>query len=308
MRRPTTALSALAPALAALLLAGCASSADEPATQPLAEPTVTVTPRVAEPGEAHSHGEGIGDGSTDAAGGYRMVDLRVPRFSGSPGELSFRVLDAGGEPLRDYTEQQTKALHLYVVREDLQDFRHVHPVLGEDGTWRARVNLAGSGRYRAIAEFAPADGGVAEGEHVLLGATATVPGGWTPEPVTATSTGSDGALEVSTDAELAGGPEGRLELRLRDPESADGSDGSEGPAEGAPQLESYLGTSAHVTGFDVETGAVTHLHPLGEPETDGAETVLELHTDIEGRGQVLFFVQVRRAGFVHTVPVTTTVV
>lgn len=297
MRRPTSLIPA---ALVSLLLAGCASSGDEPAAQPPAEPTVTVTPRVAEPGETHSHGEGIGDGTTAEAAGYRMSDLRVPRFSGSPGELSFTIRDAEGQPLRDYTEQQTKLLHLYVVREDLQDFRHVHPVLDDDGTWRARVNLAGSGRYRAIAEFAPADGGVDEGEHVLLGATATVPGGWTPEPVTATSTGSDGALEVSTDAELASGPEGSLELRLSDPEGPDDS--------AAPQLDSYLGTSAHVTGFDVETGAVTHLHPLGTPETDGAQTVLELHTEIEDPGQVLFFVQVRRAGFVHTVPVTTTVV
>ena len=293
MRRATALLGTC---LTGLLLAGCAGSDAEPAAQPLEQPTVTVTPRVAGPGDAHSH-ESVGDGTAAAAGGYRMVDLRVPRFSGSPGELSFRILDADGEPLRDYTEQQTKTLHLYVVREDLQDFRHVHPVLGEDGTWRAQVNLASSGRYRAIAEFVPADGGAPEGEQVLLGAAATVPGGWTPQQVEATSTGSDGVLEVSTDAEVERGGEGRLALRVR------GAD-----AESAPTLGSYLGTSAHATGFDLATGAVTHLHPVGSPVTDGDAAVLELHTDLERPGRMLFFVQVRVDGIVHTVPVATTVV
>lgn len=298
MRRATSVpRTLLGTGLAALLVAGCGSSPDEPAAQPLEQPTVTVTPRVAEPGETHSHGEGIGDGTTAQAGGYRMVDLRVPRFSGTPGQLSFRILDEDGEPLRDYTEQQTQALHLYVVREDLQDFRHLHPVLDDDGTWRAQVNLAASGRYRAIAEFVPADGAAEAGEQVLLGATATVPGGWTPQQVEATSTGSDGVVEVTTADEVERGSQGRLELAVRTVEG-----------ESAPALGTYLGTSAHATGFDLATGAVTHLHPVGSPESDGDAAVLELHTDLERAGRMLFFVQVRVDGLVHTVPVATSVV
>lgn len=46
-----------------------------------------------------------------------------------------------------------------------------------------------------------------------------------------------------------------MRIRLSDPDG------------GAPALGEYLGTSAHLTGFHVGSGAAVHMHPLGAPST-----------------------------------------
>ena len=69
-------------------------------------------------------------------------------------------------------------------------------------------------------------------------------------------------------------------------------------------LGDYLGAGAHVTGFHVDTGAVAHLHPLGQPEVAEDATRLRFHTEFEQEGTYRAFVQVRVAGLLETVPIT----
>ena len=68
---------------------------------------------------------------------------RLPRSAGQVGEVSFRILDRAGDPVTEYVEEQTKLLHLYVVRGDYGVFRHLHPTLGEDGRWRVVAEAFG---------------------------------------------------------------------------------------------------------------------------------------------------------------------
>lgn len=280
--------------MVALALGGC-SGDDE--TPPADDDRVVLEP--AAPGEGHTHAPGaqpatVGDGTTAAAGGYRLVDVRLPTYTGQPGPMSFRIVDPSGRPLTKYTEEQTKLLHLYVVREDLQEFRHLHPTLAKDGTWSTRVNLGQPGSYRVLAEFTP--GTSPDGDHVVLGETVAVPGRWQPAPPEPGTTDDDGLVEVSAPETVESGADQRMTLTVR---AVDG---------GAPTLGTYLGSYAHLTGFAQESGGFVHVHQLGAPEdgSDGAELVF--HTDFRDPGRYLLFVQVRLDGFVHTVPVTTTVV
>jgi hypothetical protein len=292
----TTARQRVAGGLVAALtigvLAACGGD-DEPPRDP---DRVVLNP--AEPGDDHAHAaEGdtatVGDGTTASAGGYSLADLRLPQRAGEPGDLSFRIVDAGGEPLLSYAEEQTKLLHLYVVRNDLQDFRHLHPTLADDGTWTARVNLAGPGAYRVLAEFSP--GTDQEGGHVVLGRSDIVPGTWTPEQAPAATTGDDGIVQVAAPETVRSGPDQQMTLTITDAQG------------GTPALGTFLGTYAHVTGFNVETGEFAHAHPFGEPESGENGTELTFHTGFAVPGRYVFFVQVRVDGFVHTVPVTSTV-
>ena len=73
------------------------------------------------------------------------------------------------------------------------------------------------------------------------------------------------------------------------------------------ELGTYLGSFGHVTGFDRDTGAMVHLHPLDDPEVTAAGTELSFHTDIPQPGDYRLFVQVRVDRFVHIVPVELTV-
>jgi hypothetical protein len=285
--------SSVSLALVLGLLAACGGDDEPPPPDP---DRVVLAP--ADPEDGHSHASSgaaatVGDGTTPSAGGFSMVDVRLPRRTGQPGDLSFRIVDSGGAPLLDYTEEQTKPLHLYVVRNDLQDFRHLHPTLADDGTWSARVDLAGPGSYRVLAEFSP--GTDPDGRHVVLGRTDIVPGSWSPERVSATTTGDDGIVSVQAPETVASGPDQRMSLTVTDSEGR------------APALGSFLGTYAHLTGFDVETGTFAHAHPFGEPEVGDDGTTLTFHTEFAAPGRYVFFVQVRVDGFVHTVPVSSTV-
>ncbi len=270
----------------ALLVPLAACSDDEPADPD----RIVLSPA---DGPPHTHDTYLGDGTTSSAGGYAMTDLTFPERAPGPAELSFVLRDPQGEPVTDYVEEQTKLLHLYVVRDDYQDFRHLHPVLADDGTWTARVDLGTPGRYRVVAEFRPE--AQEDGAHVILGEETLVPGDWRPETVETATTASDGLVTVE-------GPE-RLNAGVDEGFTMTVSDGERGVL----NLGTYLGSYAHLTGFDVDTGAFVHAHPLGAPEVTDEGSDLQFHTVIEQPGDYRFFVQVRVDGFVHTVPVSTTV-
>lgn len=275
------------PALLAGTLAACS---DDP-------PPVDPGRQVLSPGDGtpHTHDTFVGDGTTADAGGYRLADLTFPKVSREPADLSFRILDSRGAAVTAYTEEQTKLLHLYVVRDDLSEFRHLHPVLGDDGTWTARVDLADPGAYRVVAEFVPDDAGNPDGDHVILGQRALLSGTAAATPDAPGREGSDGVVTITAPEALPAGQDTQFDLTV--------SDGSGGVL----NLGTYLGSYAHLTGFDVATGAFVHAHPLGAPEVTADGSVLTFHTALGTPGTYRFFVQVRVDGFVHTVPLQTTV-
>ncbi len=293
--------SALALALAACSggSGGSGGSGDEPAP-PDGDRIVLSPPS---PGAEHTHAPGqehggppLGDGLSATAGGYRMSDVTLPAVGG-PGEMSFRIEDPDGAVLRDYVEEQTKLLHLYVVRADLSDFRHLHPTLGDDGTWRTRVDLGEPGAWRVVAELTP--GGTTQA--VVLGTTVAVGEGEdvpVPDGEEAAS-GDDGVVRVRMLAPGEVSDNGRLRLAVTD-------------LDGAPlTLGSYLGASAHLTGFSFGEGAAggfVHVHPYGAPEVTDDGTVLTFHTTFTEPGTYRMFVQVRVDGLLHQLAVTTTVV
>lgn len=282
MRRTAAALAGLALAVA---LAGC--SGEDAGGDP---DRIVVTPVT----DGSTSGlSPRGDGTRTTVDGYTMADVRLPGADRT-GEVSFRIVDEAGKALTDYTPEQTKLLHLYVVRDDLGEFRHVHPELGDDGTWRGRVDLGGAGPWRVVAEFIP------EGADrpIVLGTSLRVPGTWQAAAVPvgdAAATGDDGVVRIELDGHGEVGPNGRLRVAVTTPQ-------------GKPlQLGSYLGATAHLTGFAVGSGGFVHVHPLGAPEVTDDGTMLTFHTSFTDPGDYRMFVQVRVDGLLHQVAVTATV-
>ena len=263
--------------LGSLLLLGAAGCSADPA-----------------PAGTHSHAGAVqvslpvGDGTRQNEVGYALEDVEISGSAGGTGEVSFRVEDYRGRPVTDYVEELTQDLHLYVVRDDLEVFRHLHPTLADDGTWSARLSLPAAGDYRVITEFVARDEG-GNGDHVVLGETVPVDGTTDAAPEL------DPMLQVEATEEPVAGPQGRLVLRVRDDQDR------------PVRVDTYLGTYGHVTGFQRDSGAMVHLHPLGVPVTTDAGSQLTFHTEIEEPGDYLMFVQVRVDGFLHTVPVPVTV-
>ncbi|MEV4462699.1 hypothetical protein AB0J85_04330 [Micromonospora echinofusca] len=176
--------------------------------------------------------------------GYTLRPVDAPA-----GQFAFQVTGPDGRAVTAYDVAHDKRMHLIVARRDLSGFRHVHPEMAPDGTWRVDSPLAGPGVWRAFADFTPTGG-----EALTLGVDVTVPGALTgrPLPAPATSTTVDGYTVT-----LAGAPQpGRTaELTLSV---------SRG---GAPvtDLEPYLGAYGHLVALRQGDLAYLHVHPHGEP-------------------------------------------
>ena len=223
---------------------GCTSSAGEASDDP--QPA------------GHTHaGDGssatllVGDGTRAVEVGYRLADVRMPSRAGEPGRVSFKIKRYDGSTVRDYKSSRRRSCTC-TSYADLAVFRHLHPTMSQDGTWSAALTLPTPGDYRVVAQFVARDEG-GNGDHLMLGSTKTVPGTWTREPLPRTRDGDDGTIEVAARGTVAVGNDGRLDLEVRN--------SSGGPVD----LGSYLGSSAHVTGFRERTGAAAHMHPLGQP-------------------------------------------
>lgn len=267
---------------AALLLSLGACSSEEPSK----DGPLVLSP-AADGGQATR--APAGDGTRATADGYAMTGVHLPAVS-RPGEVSFRIVDRSGKPVTTYQPEQTKRLHLYVVRDDLAQLRHVHPELGGDGTWRGRVDLGNPGRWRVVAEFIPQR----SERPVVLGTAVDVPAsrraGAVPD--VARTAADDGLVRARLLGDGEVGANGKLRLAVT-------------TSQGDPvQLGSYLGATAHLTGFAIGTRGFVHVHPLGEPEETKDGTVLTFHTTFDRAGDYRLFVQVRVDGLLHQLAVT----
>ena len=59
----------------------------------------------------------------------------------------------------DFEEVHERLMHVFLVRADLGQFAHEHPVLGKDGIFTLRHTFATGGLYRIFVDVAPKDAG-----------------------------------------------------------------------------------------------------------------------------------------------------
>ncbi|MFG1883520.1 hypothetical protein [Micromonospora sp. NPDC049102] len=220
--------------------------------------------------------------------GYTLGPVVAPA-----GEFAFRIDGPDGRPVTRYDVAHDKRMHLIVARRDLSGFRHVHPDLAPDGTWRVDTPLAGAGQWRAFADFTPTGG-----EPLTLGVDVAVPGEPTeaPLPAPATSTTVDGYTVT-----LAGAPQpGRtsaLTLTVR--------------RAGQPvtDLEPYLGAYGHLVALRRGDLAYLHVHPDGTPgdgRTPPGPAVTFL-AEVPSSGTYRLYLDFQHAGRVHTAEFTVVV-
>jgi hypothetical protein len=236
-----------------------------------------------------------GDGLRSTVDGYSLVGLSGPKKAGQAGTLSFVINGPAGQPQTDFTLQQTKLLHLYVVRADLTDFQHIHPTLDpKSGEWSVPVTFARPGPYRVVAEFEALrpDGNF---DDRILGADLRVPGAYHPVGYTPTYGGASVAgyrLTLDPTA-LVHGPD--LHLRITR------------AGAGVTDLQQYLQSYAHITGFRQGDLKAVHVHPNETPpKTDPNAVggpVLTLASLFSVPGNYRLFVEFRTAGVLHQAPI-----
>jgi hypothetical protein len=241
-----------------------------------------------------------GDGLKQTVDGYMFTKLTNTAKVGKPGQLSFVIDNPKHKPQKDFTLQQTKLLHMYLVRDDLTEFQHIHPSLDmKTGTWTVPIKFAKPGPYRVVIEFeALKDDGNFDDR--ILGDKLTVPGAYSPvkySPITG-SNNVDGYTVTLDPTATVHGPNMHLKI------TKDGQD--------VTDLQQYLESYAHITGFRKDTLQAVHVHPnevppyKTDPNAVGGPnlTLMSLFTD---PGKYRLWIQFQTNGAVHAVPLDVTV-
>ncbi|MER7590250.1 hypothetical protein ABTW72_22205 [Micromonospora sp. NPDC127501] len=245
---------------------------DDAATAPTAE-------------ERGGTGDRLPGGLLVSERGYTLELAAAPA-----GEFAFRIAGPDGRPVTRYDVAHDKQMHLIVARRDLSGFRHVHPELAPDGTWRVDTPLAGPGQWRAFADFTPTGG-----EPLTLGVDVTVPGELTerPLPAPATSTTVDGYTVT-----LTGAPQPGRTSSLTLTISRDGQP--------VTDLEPYLGAYGHLVALRRGNLAYLHVHPDGTPgdgRTRPGPAVTFL-AEVPSAGSYRLYLDFQHGGRVHTAEFT----
>jgi hypothetical protein len=218
-----------------------------------------------EHGDANGGGHGGGHGDEHGGSGGSGADLPTGLMVSADGltldlpstalragthDFAFRVLDDRGAPVTRFTPTHDKLMHLVVARRDLSGFQHLHPELGDDGTWRVPLTLVASGDYRVFADFQAAG----RDEGTTLGADVRVPGGYLPTPLPAPSdTATVDGYRVTLAGVLTPGESSTLTLTV------------DRGGEPVTDLQPYLAAYGHLIALRHGDLAYLHVHPHGEP-------------------------------------------
>jgi hypothetical protein len=182
--------------------------------------------------------------------GFTLGNISAPASSGEAGKLSFSILNGAGLPVKDFDELHEKKLHLIILRQDTSGFKHVHPVLDDQGVWSLDWNWDKSGTYKVYADFQPAG----LGRNITLSRTVDVAGVFAPAPLPAFSTTDDtDGFQVKLNGSLKVGQSEALTATLE--------------RDGQPvrNLDPYLGSYGHLVAIRAGDLAYLHVHPSGEP-------------------------------------------
>ena len=223
-------------------------------------------------GDAH---ESAPAGAT-AGGGLRLVAQSSTTLSaGRRARLTFRIVDEHGATVREFEPEQSRRMHLIVVRRDLRRFQHLHPTQDAGGAWSIRITLPDAGVYHAFADFQSGGERHALGVDLFAGGRFE-PLALPPERTTASADGYDVTLHAHG---------GELEFAVR--------------RDGRPvtDLQPYLGARGHLVMLRAGDLAYEHVHPV-------AGRRLAFDTAGARPGTYRLFLQFRHADRVHTVAFT----
>ena len=237
----------------------------------------------------HMTTDGMHMGDAPPATGL-SVQMVTPTFtSTTPADLSFRIVAADGSTVEEYEVEQTKELHLVLVRSDLTGYQHLHPTRSGDGTWTVPVTFEQGGTYRVVADFTPVINGTATGRTAIT-TDITVAGAGSDAalPAAATTANVDGHT-VTIAGDLTSSADSELTFTVTD------------AAGDAAALEPYLGAFGHLVAFAQSDLAYTHIHPSSADEATGT---LTFTGQVVAPGPHRLFMQFAADGSVHTAEFT----
>jgi hypothetical protein len=184
--------------------------------------------------------------------------------AGETARLTFRIFHPGtGEQVKDFVTVHDKRYHLFLISQDLEHFKHLHPEQGPDGAWSIEVTLPEEGHYKLLSDFVPHGGSSQFIAQPLV--TANYGGDLTADAAHLVAdtapTQSFGNLTAtaSYDPEtLIAGLYGHLKIELTET----------GSGRPVTDLQPYLGSFGHLLIMSEDLVHYVHSHPLDMENSD----------------------------------------
>jgi hypothetical protein len=238
--------------------------------------------------EGHGgHGEVAPKGLQVSQDGMTLDVLSTGLVAGQPADFAFRIRDDAGGVVTRFAETHDKLMHLIVARRDLSGFRHVHPAMTEDGTWRVPLTFPNAGDYRVFADYRVT--GADEG--LTLGADVPVAGGYTPVPLPGPAlTAAAGEYRVSLSGTLTPGTTSKLTLTV--------------DRNGVPvtDLQPYLAAYGHLVALRQGDLAYLHVHP--DEGVAGAGPNIVFYAEVPSAGTYRLYLDFKHGDVVRTAEFT----
>ncbi|WP_062995504.1 hypothetical protein [Nocardia mikamii] len=231
---------------------------------------------------------GHGTGLQATQEGYTLSEVAAPTDPRTPGTLRFRITGPDGAPVTRYTDLHERDLHLIAVRSDATEYRHVHPVRDDTGTWSIDWQWAQPGTYRIFADSRPATAP----DELVLSRTVTVAGATADRPLPpASRTTSVDGYQVRMDGDLSTGG---------------GEVGFTVTRDGRPvtDLQPYLGAYGHLVALRGNDLSYLHVHPEGEVGSTPAGPRVAFHAQAPSTGAFRLYLDFAHGGAVHTAEFT----
>jgi hypothetical protein len=281
-------------AATAALLAACGTNAvgtrHDTTPSDSTQPASAMPPMAGMPGMQTNP---AGDGLSATESGLTLQPAALSLLAGQDTTWSFRITSGQtAQPVTQFEPEQTRLMHLYVVRDDLTGFQHLHPQMAPEGTWTARLGALQPGSYRAYTQFSTT-GSAGKPVTPVLSVALTVPGAAASValPPAAPTAEVDG-YTVAVDANVSAGAENDLSLTITR------------AGEPVTDLQPYLDSYAHLTAIHAGDMAFAHLHPLGTVDGDHGGPKLDFHAMLPRGGDWRLFIQFQTVGVPHTAQVT----
>ncbi|CAM4315131.1 hypothetical protein MB901379_00167 [Mycobacterium basiliense] len=220
-------------------------------------------------------------------GDLMLAALTAPTTVAAHGTLSFRIETTAGTPVTRFETENTKQLHLIVVRSDGTQFRHAHPVMSADGQWSIPWTWDAAGTYRVFTDFVSAT----TGSGTVLSDTLDVGGLFTPRGTPATST-------ISNVDEFTITLDGTVTTRTMSTVTATVTRGGRR----VTTLQPYLGAYGHLVMLRNGDLAYLHAHPDGPAATTGSISGprISFRTDPPTPGRYLLYLDFQVDQQAHT--------
>lgn len=234
------------------------------------------------------------DGLSSTQDGYTFKLDQTSITANAQTNLIFEILDSSGQVQTNFADDMTKLVHMYIIRDDVTGFQHIHPTQNMPGMWSIPVTIPDAGSYRVFVQFIAVDSAGAQHEEVLS-QPLSVPGNEVNVPVPAAS---DTATVDGYTVTLSGTPAASSEGTLTATFSQNGQP--------VTNLEPYLDSFAHLTGFNTQSLAFVHLHPMDTGATTVANggPTLQFMTEFPAAGNYRIFLQFQTNGQLHTAEFT----